>query len=197
MSGIKTVSLAVLLAGGTCAVAGVASAGPVDHHVIAEATTTSVAAPATGELATGPQAAVGASAVTGPFEVTLLTVEDPVVATDEFLAPEPGNRFVGVELDVRNTSSASESFSSLLSAEIVDDQGQTWSTSLFAVSGRSSIDGDIRSGESCRGWIGFEVPEASTGLRLFVEGDVFGGGEPATFSLDTATTPTATTTSAA
>jgi hypothetical protein len=146
-------------------------------------------------------AGVGASAVTGPFEVTLLAVEDPVVASDEFLAPEAGNRFVGVELEVRNTSSEAQSFSSLLSAEVVDDQGQTWSTSLFAVSGRSMIDGDIPAGETRRGWVGFEVPEASTGLRLFVEGELFGGGEPATFSLDTRATTTtaaeATTTAAA
>ena len=58
--------------------------------------------------------------------------------------------------------------------------------SLFAVSDRATIDGEIPAGESRRGWVGFELPETSSGLRLFVDGVLFGDGEPATFALDAA-----------
>jgi hypothetical protein len=194
MSVLKTVSLVAVLTGGGLAFMGVASAASDEAAggAAAEAATTTTA-PAPGSAPTVAGPGVGAMAVSGPFEVTLLAVEDPVVPDDEIFGPDPGNRFVGVELELRNTSSEVQSFSSLLSAEVVDGLGQSWTPSLFAVSDRSQLDGDVPAGESRRGWIGFEVPEASTGLRLFINAEVFGGGAPAEFALDAAAAAPTTT----
>ena len=124
--------------------------------------------------------------MTGPFEVTLLAGGGSCRAGRDFRLPTAGNRYVGVELEVRNTTAEPQTLSMLLAAEVVDSEGQAWSTSLFAVSDRATIDGEIPAGESRRGWVGFELPETSSGLRLFVDGVLFGDGEPATFALDAA-----------
>jgi hypothetical protein len=199
---LRTSSLLGLLIGGVLALGAVAApAGadtaaddPVGVLGAAATTTTSVHSPSASSTIPGVPG-VGSTAVTGSFEVTLLTVEDPV-AGNQLFPPEEGNRFIGVELEMRNTSAEVQAFSSLLSVEVVDAEGQTWSPSLFAVSDRSTLDGDIPAGESRRGWIGFEVPVVSTGLRLFVAGDVFGGGTPATFALDATTAGPPTTVAA-
>ena len=196
MATLRTSSLLGLLIGGVLALGAVAAPAGADTAaddpvgVLGAAATTTTSVPSPSAASTIPGApGVGSTAVTGSFEVTLLTVEDPV-AGNELFPPEEGNRFIGVELEMRNTSAEVQAFSSLLSVEVVDAEGQSWSPSLFAVSDRSTLDGDIPAGESRRGWIGFEVPVVSTGLRLFVAGDVFGGGTPATFALDADRTST-------
>jgi hypothetical protein len=192
MSILRTLS--VMAVGDAFTGAGVASAeidgvergGTTKARAEAAATSTTAAPTTAGSAETASALpGVGGTAVTGPFEVTLHAVEDPV-APDEFFAPDPGNRYVGVELEVRNTSAEPQTLSTLLAVEVVDSESQAWSTSLFAVPGRAAIDGEIPAGESRRGWVGFELPETSSGLRLFVDGVLIGDGEPATFALDAA-----------
>jgi hypothetical protein len=186
---LSVMAVGAALAGagvGSAEIDGVAHDGTTKARAEAAATSTTVTPTTAGSAETASALpGVGATAVTGPFEVSLLAVEDPV-APDEIFAPDPGNRYVGVELEVRNTTAEPQTLSMLLTAEVVDSEGQAWSTSLFAVSDRATIDGEIPAGESRRGWVGFELPETSSGLRLFVDGDLFGDGEPATFALDAA-----------
>lgn len=38
-------------------------------------------------------------------------------------------------------------------------------------------DGELAPGDTVRGWIGFEVPTAASGLRFIFDAEVFGGGQ--------------------
>lgn len=134
------------------------------------------AAPATAAAPVAATLGVGGTDTTGDFSVTLHGFEDPVVNTDGISEPKPGNKFVAVELTITNTSNEPQPFSTLLAVELLDSQNQQWDVSVFGVSDRSSLDGDVPAGESRRGWIAFETPAASTGFRLQVKGNLTASG---------------------
>ena len=69
-----------------------------------------------------------------------------------------------------------ESFSTLLFAELIDSQDQSWNISLFGLGDRPGLDVEIPTGESRRGWIAFEAPESSTGFRLRLMGSITAEG---------------------
>jgi hypothetical protein len=83
-----------------------------------------------------------------------------------------GNRYVAVEVSITNPTDETQSFSTLLYAELIDSQNQTWDASIFGLSDRPGLDVDIPSGETRQGWIAFEVPEASSGFRLRLKGSI-------------------------
>jgi hypothetical protein len=66
-------------------------------------------------------------------------------------------------------------FSTLLGLEVVDSDNQAWDVALALVD-RPNVEGDYQPGETKRGWATFEVPDASTGLKLRVKGSVTATG---------------------
>lgn len=125
---------------------------------------------------------VGGTDTSGDLSFTVNTFEDPVTDANEFLGPEPGNRFVAVEVTITNMSEDMESFSTLLFAELIDSQNQSWDVSIFGLSDRPGLDVEIPPGESRRGWIAFEVPESSMGFRLRLKGNITAQGAVFTLS---------------
>lgn len=119
--------------------------------------------------------AVGQTAHTGDFDVTLHTVEDPYVSSNQFDRPSEGNRFVAVELTVTNTSDEQQPLSTLLGAEVTDSLSRPWDVALAGLD-LPQLDGMVPAGESRRGWIVFEVPNDATGLRLRIKGNLTATG---------------------
>ena len=134
-------------------------------------------APDTGGTSAGDQDvyAIGQWAHTGDFDVTVHQVVDPYVSTNELETPQPGHRFVAVEVELRNTSDEVQTFSSLLGAEVTDSLNRPWDIGLAGFD-LPQVDGDVPPGGARRGWMVFEVAEDSTGLLLRIKGNLTATG---------------------
>lgn len=118
---------------------------------------------------------VGDTDDTSGIDVTLLTVEAPFRPGEFESGPDPGFRWIGVELSATNTTDEDQVMSSLLNMEIKDDTGQRFDIVLAGMD-RPQIDGTILPGDTIRGWTVFNVPTDATGLQLIVRGSLTASG---------------------
>jgi Domain of unknown function (DUF4352) len=134
-------------------------------------------APSAGETEGGQDVyAIGETANTGDFDVTVHAVEDPFVPTNEFEVPAEGQRFVGVEATVTNTSDQPLPFSTLAGVELFDQADRPWAVAL-AGTDRPQLDAPtVAPGEARRGWVVFSVPPDATELTLRVKGNLTATG---------------------
>ena len=169
-----------------------ATASPTSTTAVALSTVAAATTPNDEALTATPPLGpcLGGTDDTGGLDVTLDSFEDPVSQTDGLIDPDAGNRFVAAELTLTNTSDETQTFSTLLLVELIDSMDRSWDVSIFGVSDRPSIDGDIPAGESRRGWVGFEVPADASGFRLHVKGNITADGT--TFTIDCGTPSTTT-----
>lgn len=135
------------------------------------------AAPAPAGSSAGDQEvhAVGQWAHTGDFDVTVHQVQDPYAPSNQFETPQPGHRFVAVEVEVRNTADDARTISTLLGAEVTDSMNRPWHVAL-AGTDLPQLDGDVPAGGARRGWMVFEVAEDSTELILRIKGSLTATG---------------------
>ena len=112
--------------------------------------------------------AVGQTARTGDFDVTVHAFSDPH-GPGQFLLPNAGFHYVSVDAEVANRSPAPQSFSSLLAFRLVD-AGDRRFDAAFGEAAPPAPDGAIPAGEATRGLTLFEVPDGAVGLRLSVQG---------------------------
>jgi hypothetical protein len=113
---------------------------------------------------------LGQTAHTGDFDITLHQVKDPYTPTNQFETPRPGNRYVAVEMEAKNTSGSNKTLSTLLGAEVTDSLNRPWDIALAGMD-LPQLDGDVQAGQNRRGWIVFEVPQDAKGLKLRIKGD--------------------------
>lgn len=166
--------LAIVVIGIVASIAAIG--GSDDDTTTAPGSEASADAPGGGRTAGGQDVyAVGQTAHTGDFDVTMHTVEDPFVSSNQFDRPSEGNRFVAVELTVTNTSDEQRTLSTLLGAEVTDSLSRVWDVALAGLD-LPQLDGTVPPGESRRGWIVFEVPDDATGLRLRIKGNLTATG---------------------
>lgn len=113
----------------------------------------------------------------GDFVVVVLGWE-PIVSDNDFIKPDPGNQFVGVELIIVNVAESSEGVSSLLSTSLKDSTDQVYRTDFSAAAGgsKSGIDGVLLPGERIRGQVGFQVPDDASGLVFVFDAELFDAG---------------------
>ncbi|NOZ06381.1 MAG: DUF4352 domain-containing protein [Chloroflexi bacterium] len=118
----------------------------------------------------------------GNLKMTVLGWDSP--AGDKFNKPDPGQKFVAVELLLRNQSQNDTAMSSLLQTSLQDSNGQEYRYDPVAnlAAGASNPDGEIGPGERVRGKIGFQVPQDAQGL-VFVFHDALFGAESITVEL--------------
>lgn len=119
--------------------------------------------------------AVGQTAHTGDFDVTVHQVQDPFTPTNQFESPRAGHRFVAVEVEVRNTGTERAPMSTLLGAEVTDSMNRPWNVALAGLD-LPHLDGEVGPGEARRGWMVFEVAQDATGLRLRLKGNLTATG---------------------
>lgn len=185
--GASKVLIPVLACLGIAAIAaiiGVAVAGSADDEDTAsnggdDVTTEAAGEPGTsgsGDEGSGEDTyAVGETGTSSDLEITVNTVEDPWVPSNEFDTPPAGQRYVGVEMTVVNTGDQTATFSTLAGIEVVDEQGQAWDVALTA-SDQPGIDGDIPAGATRKGWVYLAVGEDATGLQMRVKGSLTAEG---------------------
>lgn len=118
-----------------------------------EATTEPIAPPAQ-------QMYLGDAVVGKDVAVAAVAVEDPA-APGLLYTAEEGKRLVAVEVVICNLSDDNVSVNPL-NATLVDSEGFTYQPDLGAYSGGQIPTVDLsHAGEKVRGWIAFQVPEAS------------------------------------
>lgn len=119
--------------------------------------------------------AVGDTAHTADLDVTVHAVQDPYQPTNELETPQPGNRFVAVEAELTNGTDQPITWSSIMGAELTDDQNRPYTVAL-AGTDLPQLDGDVPAAGARRGWVVFEVPEDAAGLQLRIKGSVSATG---------------------
>lgn len=111
----------------------------------------------------------------GDLEVVVRALRNPLPSQNQFIKPKPGNRFVGVDMEVKNPGATEETFSIIAGAEVQDAQNQTFSPA-FTDHEPKAPDGAIPPGSSRRGLLVVEMPNASAGpgMKLLFKSSFFG-----------------------
>lgn len=114
---------------------------------------------------------LGQPAPSGPFEITVVSVQNPYKPTKEYGldTPPDGKKYVAFELAVKNVSDEMQVVSTLFGAELSDSLGQNYSEA-FTGTDLPDLSGEAGPGETRRGWVLFEVPSNATGLQLKLRG---------------------------
>jgi hypothetical protein len=101
------------------------------------------------------------------------------VAGTTIFHPDPGDRFVAVDLTLTNISSSPLSVSSLLQMKLKDAAGRSYNLHLGAqaAAGSSAPDGELSPNESVRGEVAYQVPQAAQGLIFEFDPNLIGFGK--------------------
>ena len=126
--------------------------------------------------------AVGDHVALGGWTIIAHGVTDPLTPGSEFLAPEPGNRWVAVDVEATNTGDSPETMSSVMCFDLLDSTNRSHTVTITG-SGASTLDGGVGPGASLRGDLEFEIPEDATGLKLVFSCDLTSSSS-ATIALD-------------
>jgi hypothetical protein len=96
---------------------------------------------------------------------------------DEVTQPEPGKRFMLVDVTIENVGSEPATVSSLLNTEIRDSEGRSYGLSFSATMlGESQQpEGNLAPGVYMRGPFGYQIPRESGPLQ-WVFKEPFGSG---------------------
>ena len=120
---------------------------------------------------------LGDTATTSGFAVTVYAVKDPQPGADAFSAPTAGNHFVSVDVQVKNSGSNQQAFSSLIGFHLLDSLNRQYDEDLVGAGlTPAAPDGQIAGGQSIRGFVVFQVPNGTIGLKLRVQGSVTAAG---------------------
>ncbi|MFE9097978.1 DUF4352 domain-containing protein [Streptomyces sp. NPDC007264] len=97
------------------------------------------------------------------LDVTLVKVVDPAKPGNEFMTPESGKRYVGVQFKLVNTGTATYGDSPGNGAQITDTDGQQFESTFADITAGPSMSSDVKlkPGAKALGWIVFEVPKGS------------------------------------
>jgi hypothetical protein len=93
-------------------------------------------------------------------------------------APQPGHRFVMVELSLQNAASVSLTVASLLQMNLLDGEGRNFDVDLLGPSSMAvtSVDGELAAGSTIRGYVVFQAVNASSRFYLVFNPELFGSG---------------------
>ena len=87
----------------------------------------------------------------------------------DFLTPKSGNIFLEINVTLKNTSSSSQTASSLLMFSMIDGTGQKYDQSLGL---KTTPDGAVAAGGLLRGTVTFEVPKSVHTFTLQFQPDI-------------------------
>lgn len=126
-----------------------------------------VGAPAAGAKTYKP----GQTATTSGFKVTVFGITEPWTSTNQFDTPDPGTHYVAVDVQIKNTGSEQETFSSLLGYHLIDGTNRQYDIKLGCIGLEPGApEGQMPPKQPIRGNVCFQVPDGSTKLKLRVQG---------------------------
>jgi hypothetical protein len=142
---------------------------------VASSNTAGTAQATTAKPASKSSYAVGETARTGDFDVTVYGFKDPQASSNQFDKPKAGNHYVSVDVQVANKGTKQLTFSSIIGFHLVDGANRQFDEGLTSIK-PGPPEGEIPAGEAVRGMVVFEVPDGSTGLRMRVQGNLTASG---------------------
>ena len=119
---------------------------------------------------------VGQTGRSSGFDFTVHAVKAPFSAPGDYALPTAGYEYVQVDVEVKNTRSSSQEFSSLLAFHLYDADGRSYGEAIVAGIQPTPPDGPIGPAQSVRGFAMFEVPTTATKLRLRCQGSLTASG---------------------
>jgi uncharacterized protein DUF4352 len=133
----------------------------------------------------GPTATGGSSTTSSHFKVgdqvkvgdsNIVTVNSFKTAiASEFEKPKSGNQFVVADVTVKNTSSESQSISSIAQFTLKDSTGQKYTETILSTA--TPPDGELAAGDTVKGQIAYEVPAAQHDFTLAFQADIMSSGQ--------------------
>jgi hypothetical protein len=118
---------------------------------------------------------VGDTTKTSEWQVTVYGAKDPWTSTNQFDQAAPGSRYVQVDVQVVNTTSKQDVFSSLMAFKLLDSAHHSFDEALVSTQ-PGAPDGTVPAHGALRGFVTFEVPTSSTGLVFQVQGSLTAAG---------------------
>lgn len=112
----------------------------------------------------------------GDFEAAVLSVNGDIKSNNQFEKPEEGKKWFAVEFQLKNNGKESESVSTLIQFKLKDSTNAQYDIAFASNPEPKFPDGELAAGDTARGWITFEIPPNSTGLKFIFDAEVFGGG---------------------
>jgi hypothetical protein len=161
--GVAAAVVLVLIVGGVIVGALVSGSGDDKAKVVSGPTADEQHAPSDN----GPQVQpIGATQKLGDAEVTVHGVRES--SGSDFFQPDPGNKWVIVDVSAKNVGDNPYSLSSLLQCGMRDSSGRNY-TITVGPDTTGSFDGTMQVGATIRGEVAFEVPTSATGLTFIFE----------------------------
>ncbi|MEY9932740.1 hypothetical protein ABH926_007391 [Catenulispora sp. GP43] len=148
--------------------------------VVGQDPMTSAAAPAKssagGAKSSAPAASgtfkVGQQVKVGSYTVTVHKVTYPY--TSDMDQPDAGKAYVLLDVEVANSGSSTQAFSSMMQLGLKDSTNATYTETIVVGADGNPPDGNISAGESMRGPVAFEVPAGAKGLQFSFLSDLMG-----------------------
>lgn len=118
---------------------------------------------------------VGDKVKLGDLTVVINEVKD--LSNQEFVEPEEGRKFIGIDVTFENVSDKPESISSLLQFQVKDADGYAYDQSFMYDTGKRLPEGELAPSAKASGIIPYEVPVDAKGLEFVFDSDIFGTGQ--------------------
>jgi hypothetical protein len=121
-----------------------------------------------------PPGSIGEPVRSENFELTVHSLDDQYTTSDEYFQPTPGQRYVVVELSLKNVSDTSQDYSSF-DFKLHDADNFEYDSTY--VNAEHELDGgSLLPGETIRGSVAFQLPVDAQLDRLVYEPGFFGEG---------------------
>ena len=114
----------------------------------------------------------GQTATTSGFKVTVYGIQEPWTPTNQFDTPDPGTHYVAVDVQMKNTGSEQELFSSLGGFHLIDGKNRQYDMKLGGCIGLQpgAPEGQMPPKQPIRGFVCFQVPDGSVKLKIRIQG---------------------------
>jgi hypothetical protein len=120
---------------------------------------------------------IGDTGTTSGLKVTVYGVMDPQPPPNpDFGAAPAGMHYVSVDVQVANPSKDNVSFSSLIGFHLLDSKNRQYDETITLGLQPSAPDGQIPPQGAVRGFVAFQVPDGTMGLKLRVQGSLTASG---------------------
>jgi len=110
-------------------------------------------------------------------DLTVVVNEVKDLPSQEFVEPEEGRKFIGIDVTFENVSDKPEAISSLLQFQVKDADGYAYDQSFMYDTGKRLPEGELAPGAKASGVILYEVPVDANGLEFVFDSDIFGTGQ--------------------
>lgn len=133
---------------------------------------TSGNAPARGTSPASGPAKVGEVVEKANLSASVMKVNRNFTHPDPAIKPEPGKKFVVVEFKLTNKDPRAVNVSAARQFKLRDSTQTRYEVSPIGAPDPKFPEGTVAPGQTVTGWIAFQVPQESTGLRLLFDPSV-------------------------